>query len=91
MSNGRDNRSTDQRRKALVSAILLSVGLLPVLGGVWFISALWLYFGSGGDFGGYGAAPSDPEPWVKPAQWALLIMALAIDAGAGIRRYKRQV
>ncbi len=74
----------------LLKSVLFSLALLPVCLGVGVLLGLWIYFGHGGDFGGFGAAPSDAASWVRPAQTLLLVGAIAIDIMLGIWFYRRQ-
>ena len=78
------------RKAALTRAVLLSIALLPICIGAWLIASLWLAFGHGADFGGYGAGASDPEPWVRPLTGALLVCAVGIDVLAGFVVYRRK-
>jgi len=69
-------------------AILVAIVAAIPLGIVWVVISLWLYFGNGGDFGGYGAGPADTATWVGGAQVALLIAAAAADISIGIATFR---
>lgn len=76
---------------AILKAIGIGVLLAPVLGVVWVLLWGWMYFGNGGDFGGFGAAPSDPAWWVDPATFLLLVCALLLEYAAMAHTYRKEM
>lgn len=81
-------KTNSPKAKAAIWGVCAAVLTFPLTALIYIIIAFNLYFSFGGDFGGYGAAPSDPDPAVKEMQLTFLVTAILVNVLIGLLTYR---
>lgn len=81
-------RAFTHKQHAAVWGVVAALLALPFLGYGFLLIALALHSAHGGDFGGPGASPTEPDRYVGRDQLLVLVIAVLVDLLIGLLVYE---